>query len=128
MQAHIEAIVKSLVAVAWADGNLAAQEEEVLEALIGAFQLEGADADTLRTFGKDKKSLDDVPLTELSADDRRTLLQQAVIVTYADGQQCDEEKALLQDLATRLRIPEQEAGEIIAAGDRRAQRWLSTLS
>lgn len=128
MQAHIEAIVKSLVAVAWADGNLAAQEEEVLEALIGAFQLEGDDAATLRAFGKEKKSLDDVPLTELSADDRRIVLQQAVIVTYADGQQCDDEKALLQELATRLRIPEQEAGEIIASGDRRAQRWLSKLS
>lgn len=128
MEAHIEAIVKSLVAVAWADGNLAAQEAEVLEALIGAFGLDGQDADTLRAYGKDKKSLDDVPLTELSADDRRTLLQQAVIVTYADGQQCEDEKLLLQDLAGRLRIPEQEAGEIIAAGDRRAQRWLTELS
>lgn len=127
MEAHIEAIVKSLVAVAWADGHLAEQEQEVLEALLNAFGLEGSDADELRAFAKVPRGLPDVPLSDLSADDRRLLLQQAVIVTYADGKQCEDERALLSELASTLRIPAEEADAIIQAADRRAERLLPLL-
>ena len=39
MQDYQEAMVKSLVAIAWADGRVDAGESEVIEALISAFEL-----------------------------------------------------------------------------------------
>jgi len=127
MEAHIEAIVKSLVAVAWADGKLSEEEHQVLEALIAAFDLKDADANAVRQYAAESRTLADVPLTDLSADDRRLLLQQAVILTYADGEQCERETVLLADLAKTLHIPDGEADEILSAGQRRAERLLSLL-
>lgn len=128
MEAHTEAIVKSLVAVAWADGRIADEEQEVLEALISAFRLEDHDAAAIRAYARTERSLADVPLTELSADDRRVLLQHAVILTYVDGVQCEREQALLKELADTLRLPEVEAQDILQAGTRRAQRLVQLLS
>ena len=77
-----EAMLKSLVAVAWADGRIENEETEVIEALISAFGVEGCASCVIREYAKTPKSINDVPTTELSASDRRVLLQHAVIVTY----------------------------------------------
>jgi tellurite resistance protein len=127
MQAHVEAIVKSLVAVAWADGRVRDEEHEVIDALIEAFALSPEDAAAVRAFATEPRTLDEIPLTELSADDRRLLLQHAVIVTYVDGEQSTEERALLEDLARRLHIPEEEAQRILEGADRRAKRLVELL-
>ena len=127
MEAHIEAIVKSLVAVAWADGRMEAEELEVLEAMVSAFELSAEDADSIRQYARERRGLDDVPLTDLSADDRRLLLQHAVIITYVDGEQSADEVELLKDLVKRLRIPQEEADAIIAGADKRAKRLMKLL-
>ncbi len=127
MQAHQEAMVKSLVAVAWADGRMDGEESEVIEALLSSFEVADADADHIRTFAKEPKTLDDVPLTDLSASDRRLLLQHAVILTYIDGEQSSEEKTVLGDLAQRLRIPEAEAKVLLQAAETRAKALLDLL-
>lgn len=127
MEDHTEAMVKSLIAVAWADGRMADEEHQVLEALISAFRLSPEDAEQIRTYANTKRTLADVPLSELSADDRRVLLQHAVILSYVDGEQCDKERALLQELVGVLRLPEAEAQEILSAAERRAQRLLQLL-
>lgn len=127
MQEHQEAMVKSLVAVAWADGRMDGEESEVIEALVSAFEIGDADASAIREFAKESKSLDDVPLTELSASDRRLLLQHAVILTYIDGDQSEDEKKVLADLISRLRIPEGEATQLLAASEERAKRLLDLL-
>ena len=127
MEAHIEAIVKSLVAVAWADGQMDKAETQVLDALIAAFQLGEQDAAALRAYAQEPRTLGDVPLTELSGDDRRLLLQQAVIVSYADGEQCELERGVLHDLVKTLRIPGEEATELLAASARRAERLAALL-
>ena len=41
MQPHEEAMVKSLVAVAWADGRLDGEETQVIDALLEAFGIGG---------------------------------------------------------------------------------------
>lgn len=41
MEDHQEAMVKSLVAVAWADGRMDDEEAEVIEALLSAFEIKG---------------------------------------------------------------------------------------
>ena len=50
MQEHQEAMVKSLVAVGWADGRMDVEETEVIEALLCAFEIEGDDAESVRDF------------------------------------------------------------------------------
>lgn len=127
MEDYQEAMLKSLVAVAWADGRVAEEEAEVIEALLSAFEIGDDDAKEIREYAKTPRAIDDIPITDLSASDRRTLLQHAVILTYIDGTQDDKEKEVLSALTTKLRIPDDEASELLAAADERAQRLVSLL-
>jgi tellurite resistance protein len=127
MQEHQEAMVKSLVAVAWADGRMDGEETEVIEALLSAFEIEGADADSIRDYAKQPRTLDDVALTDLSASDRRLLLQHAVILTYIDGQQSETERKVIADLVERLHLPAPEAKVLLEASENRAKRLLDLL-
>jgi uncharacterized tellurite resistance protein B-like protein len=111
-----------LVAVAWADQRLHAREVEVLDALIAAFDVTGEEADALRDYAKSPRSLDDVPLSELSADDRRLLVQHAVLLSYADGDPAPEEMRVIDELVQRLRIPQEQAAPLLAAAHGRAKR------
>ncbi len=103
------AIIKGLVAVSWADGHVAAQEAEVLSGLLEAFRATPSERIELQAFAAKPRTLDDVPLTELSWEDRRFLYVQAVLVTLADGVQQDSERTLLEQLRMRLRIEPAEA-------------------
>jgi tellurite resistance protein len=127
MQDYQQAMLKSLVAVAWADGRVDAEEHEVIEALISAFEVGSEDAEHIRDYAKAPKSIDDVPLSDLSASDRRVLLQHAVILTYIDGNQSAKEKEVLSCLVTKLRVPAEEATQILADAETRAKRLLSLL-
>lgn len=127
MEEHQEAMVKSLVAVAWADGRMDGEENEVIEALLSAFEIEGGDAEKIREFAKTPKTLEDVPITDLSASDRRVLLQHAVILTYIDGSQSAEEKQIIQGLVDRLRIPAEEAKLLLDASSERAKKLIDLL-
>ncbi|MCA9597157.1 MAG: TerB family tellurite resistance protein [Myxococcales bacterium] len=121
------AILKGLVSVAWADGKVAQEELEVIEALLDAFEATPSEATEVRTYAKEHKSLDDIPITDLSFDDRRVLLQHAVLLTYIDGEQHETEKKLLEELCERLRIPTLEAKGIIDAASDRAKSFLNLL-
>ncbi len=122
------AILKSLVAVAWVDGHFASEEKEHLEALISAFGATEEEAAAMRDYAATPRGLPDIPITDLSADDRRTLLNHAVVLTHIDGVQSDEEAKLIQDLWAYLRIPEPEATQIIAAAEARVKRLLASQS
>ena len=121
------AIVKSLVSVAWADGRFADEEHEVIEALLQAFSASEAEALEVREYAKTPRTLEDIPLTELSNDDRRALLQHAVLLTFIDGEHGDAERRLLAALCERLRIAPEEASTIVAAAEGRAKRFLDLL-
>ncbi len=121
------AILRSLVSVAWADGRVADEEMEVVEALLLAFGATPEEADELRAYAKTPRSLDDIPLSDLSATDRRALLQHAVLLTFIDGEQTDVEKRLVGELATKLRIPADEASALMAVAEARAQRFVQAL-
>jgi hypothetical protein len=121
------AIVKSLVSVAWADGVFAEAEKEMVEALIAAFEATDDEAKQIRAYAAEKRTIDDIPVTDLSADDRRLLVQHAVLLTYVDGQQAESEKQFIDALCERLRIPASEAKDLVEAAAARAKRFLNLL-
>jgi prepilin-type processing-associated H-X9-DG protein len=121
------AILKGLVSVAWADGHVAEEELEVIEALLQAFNATPSEAAEIRSYAKTERKLDDIPINHLSFDDRRILLQHAVLLTYVDGEQAEPEKKLLDALCEKLRIPAVEAKGIVAAAEQRAKSFLNLL-
>ena len=121
------AIVKALVPVAWADGEFAEQEMETLDALLDAYSATDEERRALKEYAKVKRTLDDIELQELSADDRRVLLQHAVLLSFADGKQTPDEVELLEKLAAKLRIPDAEAQASMKAAAERAQKFLHLL-
>src|SRR5689334_20227564 len=121
------AIVRALVPVAWADGDFADKEKEMLEALLEAYQATDDEKKQLREYAKEKKTLEDINLQDLSASDRRVLLQHAVLLTFADGQQAAAESKFLVDLAARLKVPAEEATAVIAEAEVRAKKHLNLL-
>jgi len=126
---HIQnlAILKGLVSVAWADGRMAGEEKEVLEALLQAFEATPSEAHELRMFAREPKKLSDVPLHDLSADARRLLLQHAVLLSFVDGEQDQKEKQIIDELCEVLRIPNIESRGLVAAAEDRAKSLLKLL-
>jgi tellurite resistance protein len=127
MHEQDRAILKSLVSVAWADGKVSREENELIEALLQSFEANADEAAELREYAKQPRTLADIPLTELSGDDRRILLQHAVLITFIDGEQDPKEKALLIELCEKLRIPADEAKSLLGAAEGRAKRFLDLL-
>jgi tellurite resistance protein len=127
MHEEDKAILKSLVSVAWADGRVTSEETDIIEALLQAFDATPEDTAEMRSYAKTRRTLADIPLTELSADDRRLLVQHAVLLTFIDGAQSSEEKTLLAQLCEKLRIPANEATSLLSAAESRAKRFLDLL-
>jgi tellurite resistance protein len=122
------AIIKGLVAVAWADGRVSKEEHEVVDALLEAYHATPSEAAEVRAFAAAPRTLSDIELSELSVDDRRVLLQHAVLLTYVDGEQHDKERELLADLIAELHLSPLDAERVVAAAEQRAQAMLSELA
>lgn len=127
MKTQDMAIVKSLVSVAWADGEIHEAEKEMVDALITAFGANDAEAAFIRDYATEQRSLDDIPLGDLSPDDRRVVLQHAVYLTYVDKEQHEAEKKFLDQLWQHLEIPEEEAKQIREYAEARAKKHLDML-
>jgi len=125
MHEQNKAILMSLVPVAWADGNFADQEKEVLEALLEAFEANPEEAEELRTYAATPKTVDDTPVSELSFDDRRVLLQHAVLLSFADGDPSETEHKVIDAMVEKLRIPQDEASALRQTATERAKRYLN---
>lgn len=122
------AIVKALVPVAWADGVFEEREREMVDAILDAYRATDEEKAAIHDYAKSPRKLDDIDLTELSADDRRVLLQHAVLLSFADGTQSTDEVETLQALTRKLRIPDEEAQAILASGAERARRYLHLIT
>ena len=121
------AIVKALVPVAWADGVFAEKERDTLEALLDAFRASDDEKKALRDYAKEKRSLEDINLQDLSFDDRRVLLQHAVLLSFVDGEQGNEEREFLDRLAFKLKIPSDEAKPLMETSAAHAKKFLNLL-
>ncbi|HEX8790411.1 MAG TPA: hypothetical protein VF765_05625 [Polyangiaceae bacterium] len=121
------AIVKALVPVAWADGVFAKTEKEMLDALLDAYSASDKEKEMVHEYAETKRTLEDIELQDLSADDRRVLFQHAVLLTFADGDQSKDEVTMLDALATKLRIADAEKTALMKTGAERAKKYLHLL-
>jgi tellurite resistance protein len=121
------AILKSLVSVAWADGEFAQKEKEMVKALLDAFEATEEQSKEIWDYAAQKRTLDDIPLDDLTADDCRVLIQHAVLLTFVDGKQDESEKKLIDDLCKKIGFPEAQAKELVGYAESRAKRFLNLL-
>ncbi len=109
-------VLKSLVAVAWADGQIADGEFGVIEGLLAGFDATEDEETEILEYAKTPRSIEhDVPFADLSDEDRELLLSNAALLTQADGEQSDGERELLDELVDLLGFSRDEADEIIDA-------------
>lgn len=118
------AIVKALVPVAWADGVFAETEKQMLDALLDAYKASDEEKEIVREYAEKQRTLDDIDMQELSTDDRRTLFQHAVLLTFADGDQSADEVKFLASLAQKLRFTDEERDVLMEVGAQRAKKYL----
>lgn len=121
------AIVKGLVPIAWADGDFGEKEREAIGGLLAAYGASEEEKKALFAYADEKRTLDDINLQDLSATDRRVLLQTAVVISFVDGEQSAEESTILVELAARLRIPDEEAKLVMSEAAARAKAHLGLL-
>lgn len=107
-------IVKCLVAVAWADGKVAAPEAGVIEGMLCGFDASEEEERELLQYAKQKRTLsEDAPIQELGREERELLLANAALLTHADGEQSESERALLNKLIGLLQLSEADAKQIL---------------
>lgn len=121
------AMLKGLVAVAWADGDFADAEAQALDGLLAAFGASEEEANDLRSYAKTPRDIESIPLKDLSSDDRRMLFSHAVLLTWVDGEQHVKEAEFLENLAKYLRLTDEEKSTISAASSERAKKYLKLL-
>lgn len=121
------AIVKGLIPIAWADGDFGEKERDAIAGLLAAYGATDAEKTEIFDYAKEKRTLEDIDLQELSSTDRRVLLQTAVVISFVDGHQSTSESTMLVDLAQRLRIPDEEAKVVIQEAADRARQHLGLL-
>jgi tellurite resistance protein len=122
-----KAIIKALVSFAWADGRLVAREQEMIEAAIASFDASDTEAEELREYAASPRTLADIEVAHLGPEDRRRLLDHAVVLTFIDGEQHHDEQAMLGSLLRLLEMDPAESKRIIAAAEQRAKRLIALL-
>jgi uncharacterized membrane protein YebE (DUF533 family) len=108
-------IVKVLIAVAWADGEMQAPEQGVIEGLLSGFDASSAEEAELIAYAQSPRTLRDVPIGELSLDDRETLMRNAALLVHSDDEETLGEQTILDHLASILEIGPKETAEIVAS-------------
>jgi uncharacterized tellurite resistance protein B-like protein len=115
-------IVKSLVAVAWADGSLAEPESGMIDSLLWAFGATEDDEVEIREFAKKKRTIKgDIVAKALDQPGRELLLSHAALLTHADGKQTPAEAKLLKSLAEHLEFSDEDTKHIVETAKTRAK-------
>lgn len=115
-------IVKSLVAVAWADGTLAEPEAGMIDSLLWAFGASDEQEAEIREFAKKKRTIKgDIVARALDKEAREVLFAHAALLTHADGKQTPAEAKLLKSLAEHLEFSEEEAKRVTDHAQERAR-------
>lgn len=107
-------VVRSLIAVAWADGKMEGSESSVIEGLLCGFDATDEEERELLAYASTRRTLDrDVPLHELGREDRELLLANAALLTRSDGDVSESESQVLGELVKILGFTADEADAIL---------------
>lgn len=115
-----KAIVKALVAVAWADGEMQEPEGGVIEGLLTGFDASPEEEAEVLGWAKQPRKLDDVDVTDLDKEDRELLLSNAALLVQSDGEESEDEQKLLSTLGKKLEFTEGDTRRVIASVRRAA--------
>jgi tellurite resistance protein len=122
------AVLKCLVAVAWADGQIDRPEAGMIDGLLWAYGASDDEEAELREYAETKRTLKDCALPDdLKADEKELALANAALLTHADGDQSAPEKRALAELAKKLGFSMDAAKPIIASARTRAQKLASRV-
>ena len=101
-------ILKSILSVAWADGDFEDREKALMEEILAAFGADHTEQSerVLDTDGADTPDLSTVLTTE---DERYYCYQQAAKMSYADGVLVPAEREILDSLRKSLKLSEEAA-------------------
>jgi hypothetical protein len=108
-----KSIARALVAVAWVDGEMQAPETGVIEGLLAAFDASPEETAEVFEFARSPRTLRDVDVSLLSADDKDTLLRNAALLIFSDGVETDAELRLVAQLAQVLDVSAEDATEVV---------------
>jgi uncharacterized membrane protein YebE (DUF533 family) len=120
-------LLKLLIALAWADGRVDEEEMEIVEAMLDSFNASVEEGNDLREWAKTPRSLDDIDVAGLTAEDADLVLYQAVLLTYIDDEQSEKETELLNNFVAKLGMPSDRAKEVLERATSRAKELLPVL-
>lgn len=107
-------IVKSLIAVAWADGKVQQGELGVIEGLLCGFDASEQEEQELLDYASSPRTMDgDIPLSQLPPSDRELLLQNAALLVMTDGVLSAAERDVLEQLCSLLEVDAQQLEQAI---------------
>jgi tellurite resistance protein len=122
-----KSILQLLTALAWADGRVDNEEQEVVEALIDAFGADKGEAEELRAWARTPRTLDGIDVSCLARTDIQLALQHGVLLTYIDGEQSEAERKLIDDLVVKLGLTKDEAAPLLESAHAFAKQLLHAL-
>ena len=95
-------LIRVLIALAWVDGVVTAEERALIKQQIEWAALEASASAQLELLLEQPLALDELEIQPLERGARQFVLEQAVLVTLVDDDQADAELAALETLAQRL--------------------------
>lgn len=106
------AIIKGLIAVAWADGNLNLRELEILNEYVVQFGLTKREINSVYTFIANPPVLEDLPEIITDIDDRLFLISQAYVMACADESLSFQEINVINQLVETFSLPKKEVEKV----------------
>lgn len=97
-----KSVVRSLIAVAWADGQVESGELGVIEGLLCGFDASDGEEQEMLDYARSPRGLNDIPVATLSPEERELLLTNAALLTLADRRRTPDEVAVLDQLGALL--------------------------
>jgi uncharacterized membrane protein YebE (DUF533 family) len=104
--------VQIWAATAWADGAIAPEEQQAMQAVIAGARLTDAERAQARRWLTEKVALDDVDVSTLSEDNRHNIYSAALGVVTVDAEVADAELTFLERLREALDIDAETAAAL----------------
>ncbi len=108
-----KSVVRSLIAVAWADGQVESGELGVIEGMLCGFDATEVEEQEMLEYARTPRSLGDIPVDSLSLEERELLLTNAALLTLADRTRTVEEVEVLRQLGALLGFVAEQSTSLV---------------